>query len=313
MTLSAALPPFLIALREGFEAALVVGIVLAALNRAGQIRLQIWAYAGVGAGILASLVFGIGLNSGLQALQSAYPELAPILKPALSAGIGLIAIVLLSWMLLWMTQQSKQLKAEVEAAVTEQLQNTAAAWGVFGIVTTAVLREGLETVLFLTAQAQDQAISIGGAIAGLLTAGLMGALLFQWGVRINVRQFFQTMGILLLLIVGGLLISVLKNANAAVFAYVATHPHSPLCGYAPVGDSACLLGPQVWDFSQFLPDQQFPGVLLKLLMGYRDHLYTLQLFSYGIFWLTIGRTYLQSISNSTTPAHSSGLTPKARN
>lgn len=298
MTWTAALPPFLIALREGFEAALVVGIVLATLNRAGQSRLQVWAYAGVGVGIWASLVVGIGLNAGLQRLETGYPELAPILQPALSAIIGLIAIVLLSWMLLWMTQQSQHLKADVEAAVAERLQNTAAAWGVLGIVTTAVLREGLETVLFLTAQAQEQGISILGAIAGLLTASLMGILLFQWGIRIDIRRFFQTMGVLLLLIVGGLLISVLKNANAAVFAYVATHPNSPLCGLAPAGDIACILGPQVWDFSAVLPDRQFPGVLLKLLMGYRDHIYALQLVSYGMFWLTVGRTYLLKLSET---------------
>ncbi len=298
MTFTSALPTFLVTLREGFEAALVVGIVLAALARSGQQQFQRWAYGGIFAGLLASVLFGFGLETLLQTLQIAYPSVAPILQPALKALIGVVAVILLSWMLLWMTQQSRTLKAEVEAAVDASLQqDSATAWGVFAIVATAVLREGMETVLFVATQFQEGAGSVLGAIAGILTAVLMGILLFQWGIRINIRLFFQTMGVLLLLIVGGLLISVLKNVDAAALAYAKANPAISLCIAATLAtpSRSCILGPLVWDASHVLSDRQFPGVVLKTLVGYRDRLYTLQLVSYLIFWLTMGRAYLRTL------------------
>ncbi|MEL6461459.1 MAG: YbfB/YjiJ family MFS transporter, partial [Cyanobacteria bacterium J06621_15] len=132
MDFSAALPTFLITLREGVEAALVVGIVLAMLGKANQSRLNSWVYAGVGVGIIFSGLIGLFFASIVQAAEVINPEYAPIVKPLMEAVFSVIAIVMLSWMLIWMTKQAKFMKAEVEGAVQNALQtDTNAGWGVF--------------------------------------------------------------------------------------------------------------------------------------------------------------------------------------
>lgn len=290
---SAALPTFVITLREGVEAALVVGIVLAYLNKAGQARLNPWVYAGIGVGIVASVLIGVVFSSVILALEASEQPYMPIAKELLKTGFGITAIGLLSWMLIWMTQQARLLKSEVEGAMTAALQKTSGAgWGVFGLITIAVLREGFETVLFIAANFQQGWIAATGAAAGLVGATGIGILLFQLGVKINLRQFFQVMGVLLLLIVSGLVIGALRHLDKAAALLTQLKPDLSLC----VGSgSSCLLGPLVWDTSQILPDHQFPGILLKALFGYTQTLYLVQAIAYLLFLGIIGGIYLNSI------------------
>ncbi|HBW57713.1 MAG TPA: hypothetical protein DEF27_07875, partial [Oscillatoriales bacterium UBA8482] len=206
MNITEALPTFFITLREGFEAALVVGIVLACLKKAEQSDLNPWVFSGVGAGIIASAIFGVLFGWLIQGIGTSEHPYAPVFGEFLEAGIGLFAIAMLSWMLIWMTQQSKSLKSEVEGAVKAAIDQskTAAGWGIFGLIFIAVLREGLETVVFILATFEQGIMPAIGAVLGLLVAAGLGILLFKWGVKINIRLFFQFMGIFLLLIVAGL-------------------------------------------------------------------------------------------------------------
>ncbi|MFM7427707.1 MAG: FTR1 family protein [Elainella sp.] len=292
MDLSSALPTFVVTLREGTEAALVVGIVLAYLKKANQQRLNSWVWAGIGAGILGSGLVGLLFNGLLAALASSDQTYAPVLKQLLEAGFGLVAIGLLSWMLVWMTQQARQLKSEVEGSlITALQQGDRAGWGVFGLVTIAVLREGFETVVFIAAQFQQGWIPVLGAVLGLLGATGIGYLLFQLGVKINLRQFFQVMGLLLLLIVSGLVVSALRHFDQAASLY-SQLGDSNLCFSAP----SCILGPLVWDLSQVLPDRQFPGILLKAFFGYTQRLYLVQAVAYLVFLSIVGTIYLQSLN-----------------
>ncbi|MBD0270090.1 MAG: FTR1 family protein [Cyanobacteria bacterium Co-bin8] len=301
MDFTAALPTFLITLREGVEAALVVGIVLACLNKANQPQLNRWAYLGVLAGLVGSIMIGIALGSGLQQLQLVLPNLESVVKPLLNVLFCAIAIILLSWMLVWMTQQSRSLKSEIEGSVTTALKNSdTAAWSVFSLICIAVLREGFETVLFLftTVQQGSTTAAVGGAIAGLLSAALIGLAFFRWGIRINLKQFFQVMGVLLLLIVGGLVLSAFKNLDAALAAISQLDlRNSDLC----FSQTSCILGPEVWNGTHLLPEKKFPGILLKTLFGYREHLYLLQVLAYLGFLFTVGGTYFRSL-NPHTPA-----------
>ncbi|MEB3311472.1 MAG: FTR1 family protein [Snowella sp.] len=297
MDFTAALPIFVVTLREGFEAALVVGIVLACLKKAGQTQLNRWVYQGVSGGIVASVMVGFLLGGVLQGVETSQSPYTPMLKAALSGLFGLIAIVMLSWMLIWMTKQAKSLKSEVEGEIQSALaQQDDAGKVVFLLVFIAVLREGFETVLFIVAKFQDSwTVPTIGAIAGLLTAAGLGFLLFAVGVKINLRLFFQVMGGFLLLIVGGLVMSVLKNVDLAVkLLGELDSRYANLCLLA--GDS-CLLGNQIWDGSQILPDKQFPGILLKALFGYRQTLYLVQAIAYGLFVGTMGTIYFQSFKS----------------
>jgi high-affinity iron transporter len=303
MDWSAALPTFVVTLREGVEAALVVGIVLAYLSKAGQTRLNRWVYAGVGAGVAASLAIGFVLSSVLLALETADQLGAKLTKELLETGFGLLAIGLLSWMLIWMTQQAKALKSEVEGAITSALKNqSGAGWGVFGLITIAVLREGFETVLFIAAKFQQGWLPAVGAVAGLAGATVIGVLLFRLGVKINLRQFFQTMGVLLLLIVSGLVVSALRHLDRAIGLLSQINPDINWClGHG----SSCLLGPLVWDLSGILPDRQFPGILLKALFGYTQTLYLVQAIGYVLFLAIVGGLYWNSLTDGKRSARQS--------
>ncbi|MGQ4646812.1 FTR1 family protein [Lyngbya aestuarii] len=304
MDFSAALPTFVITLREGVEAALVVGIVLACLKKAQAQQLNSLVYAGVIAGIVASALVGVLFSWGIQTLSASYPEYATLIEPLLEAVFGVIAIALLSWMLIWMTQQARTLKGEIEGNIKTAInQGTGAGWGVFGLIFVAVLREGFETVVFIIAKFQQGLAPALGAIGGLAGATLIGIVLFKWGIKINIRQFFQVMGILLLLIVAGLVIGALKHVDQAVAILAQMNSgFSGLCfSYSPLTEySSCLLGPMVWDISGVLPDNQFPGLVLKALFGYRAKIYLIQALAYLLFLFSVGGLYFNSLSQQTT-------------
>ncbi|HEY9748188.1 MAG TPA: FTR1 family protein [Allocoleopsis sp.] len=300
MNWSLALPTFVITLREGVEAALVVGIVLAYLKKAQQSRLNRWVYGGVGAGLLASALVGILFGWGMQALSVASPKYAPVLEPLLEGGFSVLAIALLSWMLIWMTQQARLLKTQVEGAVGAALKrDRQASWGIFSLIFFAVLREGFETVLFIAAKLQEGLGPTLGALGGLAVAAGLGVLLFKWGIKINLRRFFQVMGILLLLIVSGLVVAALGHFDAAMATLAQMDRSSEaLCFYYEpfTKQPACILGPMVWNLSKVLPEDRFPGFLLNALFGYTQTLYVVQAYAYGIFLITIGGIYFQSLA-----------------
>jgi high-affinity iron transporter len=303
MDITTALPVFIITLREGVEAALVVGIVLALLKKAKQSRLNIWVYAGIGVGIAASALVGVLVGWVAQAINAANPQYAAVTELMLEGTFSILAIAMLSWMLIWMTKQARFMKAQVEGAVTTALaDNNKAGWGIFSLIFIAVLREGFEAVLFVASNLQAGLIPALGAIAGLAAAAGIGVMLFKWGIRINIRVFFQVMGILLVLIVAGLVVTALQRFDEAFASLAQTDRASAsLCFYYErfTKVRSCILGPIVWNSSKILPDEQFPGIILKALFGYTQHLYLVQAVTYVVFLLTVGGMYLRSISGAT--------------
>ena len=295
MNFTTALPTFVITLREGFEATLVVGIVLACLNKAGQSHLSKWVYGGAIAGVFTSLLLGLILGLGMQQLGNLDGQIIPVIQEVLAGFFTLGAIILLSWMLFWMTKQAASLKGEVQTAVTAALENPGTGRGVFTIAFLAVTREGFETVLFLLTQFGEGSAPVLGAIAGLLLAVLLGILLFQWGIKINIQQFFQVMGVFLLLIVAGLVVSSCHafDEAAAIFATI-NSDYQHLC----FSKDSCILGKQIWDLSSSLSDKKLPGILLKSLFGYRDHIYFIQFLSYIIFLVSALIIYFSALNKS---------------
>ena len=294
MDLTTAFPTFIITLREGFEAALVVGIVMACLQKAQQTKLYRWVYLGIVAGIIASIAVGVLLANTVKGIENAGGIYSEVLKQILAGSFGLVAIAMLSWMLVWMSQQAKSLKGEVESAISEALNRNNAGKGIFLLVFIAVLREGFETVLFILAKFPQQLLlPTIGAVTGLMVAAVMGYLLFALGIKINIRLFFKIMGIFLLLIVGGLVLSALYHLDKGIllFSQIAD------TNWCSINSESCLLGVQVWDGSRILPDQQFPGIILKALLGYRQTLYLGQIIAYVAFLITVGTLYFESLSN----------------
>ena len=297
MDFSQAIPTFVITLREGVEAALVVGIVLACLSKANRSELNRWVYGGVAAGIAGSVLIGLFFSLTLSRVQYAAPAIQSVAKPFLGVTFGSVAVVMLSWMLIWMTQQARGMKGEVEGSLKNALADSeGASISIFSLVCIAVLREGFETVVFLfstlSQNSQQSSAGIVGAIAGLAGAFSIGVALFKFGVKIDLKLFFQTMGVLLLLIVAGLVVSVFKNLDATFTAISILRPELDLC----ISRQSCILGPLLWDTSAVLPDKQFPGILLKTLLGYRDHIYLLQLIVYAAFLVGVGGRYFRSLN-----------------
>ncbi len=302
MNVSELLPTFVITLREGVEAALVVGIVLACLRRAKQSQLAIWVWLAVLAGVGVSGLIGLLFGWLIQALGTA----SPIAEPLLEAVFSGVAIVLLSWMLIWMTHQARSLKSQVEGAVNAALhqqplhhQHLGSAGVIFGLVFVAVLREGFETVVFVIAKFQQGMLPALGSLAGLLAAAGVGLLLFKWGIKLNLKQFFQVMGVVLLLVVSGLVVTALGHVDT-VMATLANQSRATegLCFYYErfTRVHSCVLGAQVWNLSQVLPDDRFPGLVLSALFGYTQRLYAVQAVAYTVFLITIGSIYFQSLA-----------------
>lgn len=299
MNISAAIPTFVITLREGVEAAIVVGIVLACLKKAGQSRLNFWVYAGVGVGIVVSAIVGILFSLAIPFISAANPKYTTVVEPLLEGVFSVIAIAMLSWMLVWMTRQARFMKAQVEGTISAALQDKNAGWGVFTLILIAVVREGFETVLFIAANFQQGLFPAFGAIAGVITAAVIGILLFQWGIKINIRLFFKIMGVLLLLIVAGLVVAALGHFDVA-FATLSQMDRSSqgLCFYYErfTKNPSCILGARVWDTSKILPDDKFPGVAFNALFGYTENLFIVQAVAYVLFLLTIGSIYFRSLN-----------------
>jgi high-affinity iron transporter len=297
MDLSSAIPTFVITLREGVEAALVVGIVLAYLNKADRRNLKGWVWGGVGVGLAASGMIGVLFSWIVQQAGTAGASVEQFLE----AGFSVLAIACLSWMLIWMTRNARSLKSDVEGAIGSALkQDAQAGWGIFGLVFFAVVREGFETVLFIAGKFQQGLIPTLGALGGIAVATGIGALLFRWGIRLNIRKFFIIMGVLLLLIVSGLVVTALGHFDAGMNALAQVDRKSAsLCFYyerfAKPQDRDCVLGPMIWNFSKILPSEQFPGSIFSALLGYTDRLYLVQAIAYVGFLVAIGWLYFQSL------------------
>lgn len=118
------------------------------------------------------------------------------------------------------------------------------------------------------------------------------------GIKINIRQFFQVMGILLVLIVAGLVVTALDKFDQAIATLsLSNRASESLCFYYErfTKIHSCILGPMVWNTSNVLPDDQFPGIILNALFGYTQYLYFIQALFYTMFLLTVGGFYFYSI------------------
>jgi high-affinity iron transporter len=285
---SMAIPAGAIALREGTEASLVVGIVLACLAKAQRLALRPWVYGGIAAGLAISLLGGwLALAIGQRA------SLDRLGQELWKGSISLLAVLMLSWMLVWMTSQAKQMRSMIAGSVDRALDKSAG-WPLCGLVAIAVGREGIETVVFVISQTDGTRVALLGAVGGWLAAALLVGLLLGGTVRIDLGQFFRVMGVLLLGVVGGLVISMLQHLDGAAMLW--SHPE--ICAWRSPG--VCNLGPLVWDWHELLPEDRLPGLLLKTLLGYRDRLHGLQLLAYVVFWGAIGGAYWQSLVSPPT-------------
>jgi high-affinity iron transporter len=241
-------------LREGVEAALIVSIILAYLAKTGNRRHfgRIW--LGTALAVVLSVALGAVLFFTVGGFNEPYEQIFEGLTMVLAA-------VVVTWMLFWMRRQSASVKGELQLAVDRAL-GEGTVFGLTVLAFTAVIREGLETALFLVGQAtsaQDGALAVfAGAIAGLGIAALIGVGFYRGARVINLRTFFRWTGIALIFIAAGLL-------SKAVHEFIEI-------GWITVGSQS------LFDISAVLPHEAADGVpggivllagqFLRALFGY---------------------------------------------
>jgi high-affinity iron transporter len=188
----------LITLREGLEAALIVSIVMAYLRQLGRADQFGWVALGALAGVAVALAAGVGVYVAIGELEGRAEQLT-------EGIIALVAVAVLTWMVFWMRRQARTIGAALRSEV-DRAMATGAMFGLASLVFIGVLREGLETALFLLAVLfESEAASTGiGAFAGLAVAIALGYVIYQGGRRINLRLFFQATGGLIMIVAAGL-------------------------------------------------------------------------------------------------------------
>jgi high-affinity iron transporter len=204
------IPTFVITLREGVEASLIIGIIAAFLVKEGRrdAMRQMW----IGIGIAVALCIGVAVLLEVVGRQLPQKE-----QEGLETIVGLIAVSAVSYMIIWMRRHARGIKAQLEGEAASALA-TGSTLALVGMAFLAVLREGFETSVFLLAAFQDSTDTTAagaGAILGLVAAVAIGLGLYRGGVRINLTRFFRVTGIVLVFVAAGLLASAAHTAHEA--------------------------------------------------------------------------------------------------
>jgi high-affinity iron transporter len=254
------LSSYILSLREGLEAALIIGIVLGALRQTRRRDLAAFVWLGAGSAALLSLLTAVLLTRlGLE-LKDPGEAIFEGLTMLLAAGI-------LTWMIFWMSQRARNLKASLESGV--QRASQAGKWSLFGLAFVAVLREGIELALFLTASVFSSSAqqTLLGASLGLGTAILLGWSLFATTVRLDLRRFFAVTGFLLILFAAGLVARGVYELNIA--------------GWIP-----SVIG-HVWNTGSILSEKSVAGEILSALFGYNPSPSLTEALAYALYCGTV--------------------------
>jgi len=205
------LVPFLIMLREGLEAALIVGIIASYLRQTGR---GAWMPA-VWIGIFLAASLALFVGAGLQFVSAEFPQRQ---QEMFEAVVGLIAVAVLTWMVFWMRRAAKGLRRELTGALDSAFASGHShTYALIAMVFLAVAREGLESVFFLLAvfqQSQGSAAPV-GALLGVACSVVAGWAFYRGSLRLNLKHFFRLTGLFILLVAAGLLAGSVRAMHEA--------------------------------------------------------------------------------------------------
>ena len=284
----------LIALREGLEAALVVSIIVAYLVKADRRDALPKLWLGVGLAALIPLVAGAIMTWGPKTLTFQGQEI-------LGGTLSFVAVGMVTWMIFWMGKNARELKGELEGSLSKSLSAGSSGWGVVWIAVVAVGREGVETALFVWATVRSSIESstmqtTAGVITGLALAIVLGVLIYQGAVRINLRVFFAVTGYFLVVVAAG------------IIAY----------GIGDLQEAGLLPGimSHAWNLSSYLPDSTSPFhwlyVLLQAMFQFNLQPTVLQVVGWWVYIVpTLVLLTLQITGRWSSPARAVEATPAA--
>ena len=266
----------IIGLREGLEAALVVGILLAYIARSGRQHLSraLWG------GVAAAVVLSIGVSVALSRTSEEFSERGQ----EMFAGVAsLTAVALVTWMIFWMKRTARTIKSELQGKLDVAMSLGPIA--VAGIAFVAVAREGVETSLFLWTSANaglSQGRGLIGAAIGLAIAMVLGRAIYKGSVKINLSKFFRISGIALIIIAAG------------VLAY----------GIAELQEVHWLPGEDLvaWDLSAYIPETSVLAMIIDGLAGFSVHMTVLQLAAWAVYTSVVMTLFLRASKTQATAA-----------
>lgn len=252
---------FLLSLREGLEAALIIGIVLGALRKMNRADLKPAVWIGVGSASIISLIVALILSWLGASLDGVAEKIFEGVTMFLAAAV-------LTWVIFWMQRQSRSLKVELEAGV-RRAAGAAGKIALFWLAFFAVVREGVELALFLSAStmifsARDNLL---GAVVGLAVAIGLGWALYTSTIRMSLRAFFLVTSVMLILFAGGLVAHGVHEFNEI--------------GWIPA-----IIEP-VWDTNSILDENSTLGAILKALFGYNGNPSLTELLAYFGYFIAI--------------------------
>jgi len=275
------LPSYLLSLREGLEAALIIGIALGALRQIRRPDLAPAVWLGTLSAAVVSTLAAILLTQLGLSLQGSAEQVFEGIAMLLAAGI-------LTWMIFWMNSEGQHLRAQLENGVSRAV-SSADRRALYWLAFVAVVREGIELALFLTASffvgnnadVDSNTIQIlAGATLGLGTAALLGWTLFATTVRLDLRRFFQVTGFLLVLFSAGLVAHGVHEFNELSWIPAVIDP--------------------LWDVNAFIDETSLPGQLLRTLFGYNGNPSLTEMAAYFFYLLLIGLGLIRSRVRRTT-------------
>ena len=275
------LPSYLLSLREGLEAALIIGIALGALRQIRRPDLAPAVWLGTLSAAVVSTLAAILLTQLGLSLQGSAEQVFEGIAMLLAAGI-------LTWMIFWMNSEGQHLRAQLENGVSRAV-SSADRRALYWLAFVAVVREGIELALFLTASffvgnnadVESNTIQIlAGATLGLGTAALLGWTLFATTVRLDLRRFFQVTGFLLVLFSAGLVAHGVHEFNELSWIPAVIDP--------------------LWDVNAFIDETSLPGQLLRTLFGYNGNPSLTEMAAYFFYLLLIGLGLIRSRVRRTT-------------
>jgi FTR1 family protein len=260
------LPTFVIGLREGLEAALIVGIIAAFLRKQGRRDLLKWMLVGVGGAVGLCVLVGVALDAYSRNLPQKQQE-------GLETVIGVLAVGMVTYMVVWMRRHSRHLKGQLEGLAADAIAvggggaRAKALRAMILMAFLAVIREGFETVVFLLAAFNEtgSGASAGvGAVLGIAVAVVLGYGIYRGGVRLNLSRFFRATG----LVAAGLVVNALHTAHEA--------------GWLNIGQSGTV------DLSWLVKPGTVQASLLTGMLGIQPHPVVAEVAGWLVYLVPVG-------------------------
>jgi len=293
------LATFLIGLREGLEAALVVGILVAYVTRMGRRDVLPRLWAGVGLAVVLALGIGAILTFGTYTLTFEAQEL-------IGGLLSLVTVAMVTWMIFWMQKTARTLKSSLEAGVERALAS-GGLWAVVIVGFISVAREGIETTLLLWSMVQsfgDAPAALLGAVLGLAAAVALGWLLARGMLRINLRVFFTATGAFLIIVAAGILayaVHDLQEAGVVPGPFTSAAPIDPVTGAVAAGLAGFPFG-WAFDVSAAVPPGGPLAIILQSTVGFMPRMSWLQVIAWVLYIAIVGTLFVRGVRAPRRPA-----------